>query len=103
MNTQNDVSDRVYNAAADQAIAVGNRLADQEPEADMYDISDGLLAGAVQYWLYARTPCDNPVCSDCEPINTAEKRLGELLRFVEELARTSEYYHTPNDANAGRA
>ena len=103
MNTEDELNNQVYNDSAEQVIELGNRLSEAEPGADLYDISDGLLAGAVQYWLYARTPCDNKNCTDCESINTAEKRLQELLRFAEELSRNSEYYHSPNDANAGRA
>ena len=103
MKSQDDFNDRVYNEAADQTIAVGNKLSEADPDADLYDISDGILAGAVQYWLYTRAPCERPGCSECEYINTAEKRLKELLRFTEELATTSEYFHSPNDVNAGRA
>ncbi len=67
------------------------------------DIADGLLAGAVQYWLYSRQPCGDPRCQDCLPISTAEARVEELKRLVRELAADSEYYHTPTDSNAGRA
>ena len=38
--------------------------------------SDGLLAGALQYWLYSRQPCGDPRCQDCMPISTAEGRMG---------------------------
>ncbi len=92
-----------YDSAAREAINLGNRLADVDQEADVWDIADGLLAGAVQYWLYARQPCGNPECEDCETVNTAEKRLSELLRYIDELVKESEYYHSPNDINAGTA
>ena len=70
---------------------------------DLWDIADGLLAGAVQYWLYSRQPCGDPRCQDCLPISTAEARVEELKRLIRELAADSEYYHTPTDSNAGRA
>lgn len=92
-----------YDEAAEKTIEVGNQLADRNEEADVWDIADGLLAGAVQYWLYSRQPCGNPRCEDCQPISTAELRLAELRRFVDELSKDSEYYHSPNDANVGRA
>ena len=103
MKTKDEFNEGVYNEAADQTIALGNRLAEKEPDADLYDISDGLIAGAIQYWLYANMPCDHPGCKDCEPVNTSEKRLKKLLQMTEELARQSEYFHSPNDTNAGRA
>jgi hypothetical protein len=37
------------------------------------------------------------------PISTAEGRMAELKKLVEQLAAESEYFHTPTDANAGRA
>jgi len=92
-----------FEEAAREAVELGNRIADDEPDSHPWDIGDGLLAGAIQYWLYARQPCDDPACEDCAPMRTAELRLAELLKQVEELARTSEYFHTPNDFGAGRA
>jgi hypothetical protein len=35
--------------------------------------------------------------------STSEGRMGELKRLIEQLASESEYFHTPTDANAGRA
>jgi hypothetical protein len=37
------------------------------------------------------------------PINTAEARLTELKRLVGQIAAESEYFHSPTDANVGRA
>ncbi len=34
------------------------------------------------------------------PISTAEGRMGELKRLMDELASESEYFHTPTDSNA---
>ena len=93
----------VYDEAARQSVEVANRLAEEDKEADLWDIADGLLAGAVHYWLYAHQPCGDPRCTDCSPVSTAEERLAELLRMTEQMARESDYYHSPNDTNVGRA
>ena len=92
-----------FESAFAKAVDLGNKLADKDKDADLWDIADGLLAGAVQYWLYSRQPCGDLRCQDCLPISTAEARVEELKRLVRELAADSEYYHTPTDSNAGRA
>src|SRR5215475_8968947 len=92
-----------FDSAFAKAVDLGNRLADKDKDADLWDIADGLLAGALQYWLYSRQPCGDPRCQDCMPISTAEGRMAELKRLMEQLAAESEYFHTPTDANAGRA
>lgn len=92
-----------FDSAFAKAVDLGNRLADKDKDADLWDIADGMLAGALQYWLYSRQPCGDPRCQDCMPISTAEGRMAELKRLVDQLAAESEYFHTPTDANAGRA
>ncbi len=92
-----------FDSAFTKAVDLGNRLADRDKDADLWDIADGLLAGALQYWLYSRQPCGDPRCQDCMPISTAQGRMAELKKLVEQLAAESEYFHTPTDANAGRA
>jgi hypothetical protein len=37
------------------------------------------------------------------PISTAQGRMAELKRLMGQLSAESEYFHTPTDANAGRA
>ena len=96
-------SETVFDDAFDQVVRLGNRLADADNDADRWDIADGLLAGALQYWLYARQPCGDPRCTDCLPVSTADGRMTELMRQVKQLAEESEYYHSPADANVGRA
>lgn len=91
-----------YDEASTQAVELGNRLAD-DALADPGEIADGLLAGAIQYWLYSRQPCGNPACEDCSRLCTAGQRLDELLTAARELAETSEYYHSPYDHGVGRA
>ncbi len=95
--------ENVFNQSFEQAVALGNQMAEHDGEADVWDIADGLIAGAIQYWLYSRQPCGNPQCEDCAPMSTAEARMKELLRLVGEAAQDSEYYHSPSDANVGRA
>ena len=92
-----------YEEASRESVELGNRLADADQEAHLWDIADGLLAGAIQYWLYARQPCDDPSCDECAPVRTSALRLAELQRLVEELATSSEYFHSPNDPDVGRA
>jgi hypothetical protein len=92
-----------FDDAAWRTVELGNRLAQTDEEADVWDIADGLVAGAIQYWLYSREPCGDPQCEDCADFSTAEKRLAELLRMVRQLAEDSEYYHSRNDSNVGRA
>ena len=92
-----------FDSAFTKAVDLGNKLADKDKDADLWDIADGLLAGAIQYWLYSRQPCGDPRCQDCLPISTAESRMQELKRLMNELASDSEYFHTPTDSNAGRA
>ncbi len=92
-----------YENAARETVELGNRIADADQQADLWDIADGLLAGAVQYWLYSREPCGDPTCQDCAPVCNAEWRLQELLQYIEQCARSSEYFHSPKDMKAGNA
>ena len=77
-------------------------FADDDDKADLWDIADGLLAGAVQYWLYSRQPCGDPSCEECLPISTAAGRIAELKRLIDQFSEESQYFHTPTDANVGR-
>jgi len=99
MNETNEVFDDAF----DRAVQLGNQIAEQDSEADVWDVADGMLAGAIQYWLYSRQPCGDLKCEDCAPVSTAEGRMRELTRLIGELAQQSEYYHSPSDANVGRA
>jgi hypothetical protein len=102
MPTEQD-STASFDTAFTQAVDLGNTLADRDKSADLWDVSDGLLAGAVQFWLYARQPCADPRCTDCLAVSTAEGRMAELQRLIRDLSAESEYFHSPNDSNAGRA
>ena len=63
-----------FDQAFSQAVDLGNQIADDDDKADLWDIADGLLAGAVQYWLYSRQPCGDPACEECLPVSTAQAR-----------------------------
>ena len=89
--------------AATEVVDLGNRLAEVLPHADPWDIADGMLAGAVHYWLYTRQPCEDPMCEDCAPVSSAELRTRELLSLVEKMIIDSDYYQSPNDLTVGRA
>jgi hypothetical protein len=92
-----------FDEAFSKAVDLGNQIADDDDKADLWDIADGLLAGAVQYWLYSRQPCGDPACEECLPISTAQARTAELKRLVAQFSEESQYFHTPTDSNAGRA
>lgn len=96
-----DADDAAYGEAIAAVVDMANRMADDNPDVDAWAIADGLIAGAVHYWLYTRQPCSDPACQDC--LKMAESRLAQLQSFIAETARESEYYHSPYDANAGHA
>jgi hypothetical protein len=96
-------ADSTFDEAFGKIVDLGNNIADQDRDAELWDIADGLLAGAIQYWLYSRRPCGDPLCEDCAPLNTAQARLAELLRLAKTYAEDSEYFHAPTDVNVGRA
>ena len=80
-------TDNPFSEAFGKAVDLGNRIADTDDKADIWDIADGLLAGAVQYWLYSRQPCADPECEECVPISTAEGRIEELRRLIGKVER----------------
>ncbi len=92
-----------FDQAAEQSVALGNHLVEQDPEVNHWEVASGLLAGAVHFWLYTRQPCGDDGCEVCPEIDTAEKRLALLLDEIQKSAQESDYYHTPLDTNVGRA
>lgn len=96
-------ADKIFDDAFQRTVKLGNKIAEEDQDADTWDISDGLLAGAIQYWLFSHQPCGDPRCEDCAPVCTAEGRVADLMQLVKQLAEESEYYHSPNDLNAGQA
>ena len=103
MLSDDDGGEAVFDEAAQRAVNQGNALLDEYRDADEWAVASGILAGAVQFWLFSRQPCNDPECEDCGAINTAERRLAKLIEEIREYAVDSEYYHTPHDANAGTA
>ncbi len=98
-----DQDPSIFDEAAEQAVDLGNRLLDVNPDAGSWDVASGLLAGAVQFWLYSRQPCGDPMCESCAEVSTAEQRLRAMLEEIREFAEQSDYYHSPQDTNVGRA
>lgn len=98
-----DTEISLFDTAAQQAVELANRFADEHPEADMWDIADGLLAGAIHYWLYSRQPCEDLMCEDCAPVSTAELRQTELKKLIQQFSEDSDYYHAPTDTKAAWA
>ncbi len=92
-----------FDQAAQRAVELGNRLLEEDKEADAWDVASGLLAGAVQFWLYSRQPCGDPFCESCGEVITAEQRLRKLVEEAKRFAEDSDYYHSPHDTNVGRA
>lgn len=93
----------LFDDAAAAVVELGNRLLDQNKDADPWDVASGILAGAIQYWLYAHQPCADPYCESCVEVSTAEQRMKLLKEEIKEFAEESDYYHSPTDSNAGRA
>ena len=95
--------EQIFSSGFEQCVQLGNRIASEDADADVWDVADGLLAGAVQFWLFSRQPCGDPRCEDCAPISTAEGRAAELRKLLQQFMEESEYYHSPQDSNVGRA
>jgi hypothetical protein len=94
---------QLFDDAAAAVVELGNRLLDQNKDADPWDVASGILAGAIQYWLYAHQPCADPYCESCAEVSTAEQRMKLLQEEIKEFAEESDYFHSPTDSNVGRA
>ncbi len=93
----------IIDNAAEQVVELGNRMLEVDDDADSWDVADGLLAGAIQFWLYSRQPCDDPRCENCAEVSTADLRMRKLIEEARRCAEESSYYETPFDMNVGRA
>ncbi len=91
-----------FDDAAERVIELGNRLMDVD-DVDEWEVASGLLAGAVQFWLYSRQPCSDPFCETCAEISTAEQRLRKMIEEAKQFAEDSDYFHSPRDTNVGTA
>jgi len=94
--------DMLFDEAADQVVDLGNELSEANPDGDLWAIADGLIAGAVHFWLYAHQP-EGRDDDDMEGLMTATQRLETLIGLLRDSAMDSEYLHSPNDLDAGRA
>jgi hypothetical protein len=92
-----------FDRSAHRVVELGNTVLNQDQEAEPWDVASGLLAGAVQFWLYSRQPCGDPYCESCAEVATAEQRLRKLIEEVKQFAEESDYYHSPHDTNVGTA
>ena len=99
--SQADPATTVFDHSAREVVELGNRVLDEDGSADMWEVASGLLAGAIQFWLFSRQPCDDPFCEACADVSTAERRLKALLAESQELAEDSEYFESPRDAGTG--
>jgi hypothetical protein len=84
-------------------VELGNEPMDQDKEADAWDVASGLLAGAIQFWLFTHQPCGDAFCESCTEVSTSEQRMKLLNDELREFAQESDYYHNPTDSNAGTA
>ncbi|MCG6871460.1 MAG: hypothetical protein LJE84_04140 [Gammaproteobacteria bacterium] len=92
-----------FDEAAAETVELGNRLVEANEDADERDVAAGLLAGAIQFWLFSCQPCADPMCESCADLRSAESRLRLLLDEVSEFATESDYFHSRHDHNVGNA
>ena len=92
-----------YDQVAETIIEMGNRMLDEDESADVWEVASGLMAGAVQFWLYSRQPCEDPFCQACTDISSPDRRLAALLAEVRTVGEESEYYSSVNDVTTGTA
>ncbi len=93
----------IYDQVAESIIEMGNRMIDEDDSVDMWEVASGMLAGAIQFWLFSRQPCDDPFCEACASFSTASLRVVALIEESRRLAEESDYYSSPNDIYAGTA
>ena len=101
MSTEREISE--FEQAAQKMVELGNRLLDDDEEADSWEVASGLLAGAVHFWVYSRQPTGDLANDSDDEIDTAELRMKKLIVEVQQFSEDSEYYHTPFDSNSGSA
>lgn len=99
----NDQAETPFDNSAESVIELGNRMMDDDGAADVWEVASGLLAGAIQFWLFSRQPCDDPFCEACAEVSTAERRVKTLIEEARALAEDSDYYASPHDVNVGSA
>lgn len=90
-----------YEQVAETIVELGNRMLDEDESAEVWEVASGMLAGAVQFWLFSRQPCDDPFCQTCAEFATAQRRVTALLKETANLAEESDYYEAPSDVMTG--
>jgi len=98
-----DCENLTYDQVAETIIELGNRMLAEDESADILEVASGIMAGAVQFWLYSRQPCKDPFCQVCVEISTAERRMMALLKETHVLGEESDYYCSANDVTTGTA
>ncbi|MDT8438084.1 MAG: hypothetical protein RQ729_03610 [Wenzhouxiangellaceae bacterium] len=98
-----DDSELLFDESADQVVDLGNEIADANPDGNLWAIADGLIAGAVHFWLYAHQPDGSDDDESMEGLMTASQRIETLIALLKESAAESEYLHSPHDPDVGRA
>lgn len=98
-----DDSELLFDDAADQVVDLGNEISESNPEGDLWAIADGLVAGAVHFWLYAHQPDGESDEEEMDGLMTASQRIETLIGLLRESAMESEYLHSPHDPDVGRA
>jgi len=93
----------IYDQVAESIVEMGNRMIDEDDSVDMWEVASGMLAGAIQFWLFSRQPCDDPFCEACENISSVDLRVDTLIEESRRLAEESDYYNSPNDIYVGTA
>ena len=91
----------LFDEAADAVVDLGNQFTEDNVDADPWAVADGLIAGAVHYWLYAHQP-EQPVPTE-DDLLSARERVEELVNLIMQSAEDSEYLHSPLDKDVGRA
>ena len=92
-----------YDQVAETVVELGNRMLAEDESADIWEVASGIMAGAVQFWLYSRQPCDDAFCQACADISSPEQRIAALIKEAGLVAEESDYYSSVNDVTAGTA
>ena len=95
--------DSSYDQVAETIVELANRMVEEDDSADIWEVASGILAGAVQFWLYSRQPCNDHFCQACGDISSPERRLAILLRETQNLAEESDYFSSVHDVTTGTA
>ena len=92
-----------YEQVAETIIELGNRMLDEDDSAEVMEVASGMLAGAIQFWLYSRQPSEDPFSQVRADISNAELRLQALLKETHNVAEESDYLVSAHDRLTGTA